>query len=529
MAETSGSLRLTPWPPSIRASPNADWQILYLTNDGLVGFRKVGGVEGTQLVPDLAVALPKPTDSGKSYTFQVRSGIRYSNGRFVQPEDFKHELERLFEVGGADSGADYSKIVGADRCTAGKPCDLSQRHRRRPHRHTVTFRLTAPDADFLAKLAQPVAFAVPAGTPARDVGVHPLPATGPYRTACLREKGEDCASRPQPLLPRVVDGRAAAGISGFDLVFVASAQRPTDPLRSVLWSGEPATSHSAVPSPRHRPRTTLERLSVRYPSQLHLNTEVHTAYFFLNTRVAPFDDVRVRRAVNIAFDRNCLRAAERPRVRPHLSVPASRHPGVPSHLPVRRGRRDGPRRSATSREELGHGRRPRDGLGLRGGRGSRAVHGVRPGLARVSGEAQGRGHGGNRFQDFFAYSAKVSDSRVGAQTGYIAFLGAWPSATDFLPSIVSCAGFVPAAPDTNSNLSEFCDRSIDAQMAHASAVQAQDPPAATLLWQQVERSLASQAPVRALLQRARRRLRLEARRQLPVQPDLGRIARASSG
>ena len=95
------------------------------------------------------------------------------------------------------------------------------------------------------------------------------------------------------------------------------------------------------------------------------------------------------------------------------------------------------------------------------------------------------GHGGNRFREFFAYSAKVSDSRVGAQTGYIAFLGAWPSATNFLPSIVSCAGFVPAAPETNSNLSEFCDRSIDAQMAHASAVQAQDPPAATLLWQQV--------------------------------------------
>jgi peptide/nickel transport system substrate-binding protein len=100
------------------------------------------------------------------------------------------------------------------------------------------------------------------------------------------------------------------------------------------------------------------------------------------------------------------------------------------------------------------------------------------------------GHGGNEFN---VYLARVSDSRVGAQTGYIAWLGAPPSATEFLPPIVSCAAFRPAA-NTNVNLSEFCDRSIDAQMARASAAQAQDPPSATLLWQQVERSLASQAP-----------------------------------
>ena len=73
--------------------------ILVLTNDGLVGFRKVGGIEGDQIVPDLAVAIPAPTDGGKTYTFQVRSGIHYSNGKLVQPDDFKRAVERLFEAG----------------------------------------------------------------------------------------------------------------------------------------------------------------------------------------------------------------------------------------------------------------------------------------------------------------------------------------------------------------------------------------------------------------------------------------------
>ena len=93
-----------------------------------------------------------------------------------------------------------------------------------------------------------------------------------------------------------------------------------------------------------------------------------------------------------------------------------------------------------------------------------------------------------------AYYAQVADSRVGAQTGYIGYFGVWPSPLFFLPPIVSCAAFVPASPAKTRNPSEFCDPSIDAQIAHASAVQAQDPPAATVLWQRVESALALQAP-----------------------------------
>ena len=104
------------------------------------------------------------------------------------------KLERLFEVGGAENGADYSKIVGADRCTAGKPCNLDSGIVVDRTAHTVTFHLTAPDPDFLAKLAQPGTFAVPAGTPARDVGVHPLPATGRTEPRSSGERRRLCVS-----------------------------------------------------------------------------------------------------------------------------------------------------------------------------------------------------------------------------------------------------------------------------------------------------------------------------------------------
>jgi YVTN family beta-propeller protein len=123
------------------------WSILTMTNDGLVAFRKVAGVEGTQIVPNLAVALPSPTDGGKTYTFEVRPGIRYSNGAPVQPDDFRRALERVFEVGSPVSGY-YAGIVGATRCTKGKRCNLARGIATDRTARTVTIRLTAPDADF---------------------------------------------------------------------------------------------------------------------------------------------------------------------------------------------------------------------------------------------------------------------------------------------------------------------------------------------------------------------------------------------
>ena len=73
----------------------------YMTNDGLTAFKRVGGSDGARVVPDLAISLPTPTDGGLTYTFQLRSGIRYSNGQPVRPEDFRRAIQRTFRLGRA--------------------------------------------------------------------------------------------------------------------------------------------------------------------------------------------------------------------------------------------------------------------------------------------------------------------------------------------------------------------------------------------------------------------------------------------
>src|SRR5262249_7601821 len=62
-----------------------EWQLLIDTHDGLVSFAKVGGVQGTKIVPDLATSVPKPTNGGKTYTFHIRRGIKFSNGQTLKP------------------------------------------------------------------------------------------------------------------------------------------------------------------------------------------------------------------------------------------------------------------------------------------------------------------------------------------------------------------------------------------------------------------------------------------------------------
>src|SRR5438552_3449549 len=109
--------------PAVAYSPGS-WAFLPMTNDGLVGFRRVGGPDGATIVPDLATSVPTPTDGGRTYTFQLRRRIEYSNGQPVRAADFRSSMERLFKV--HTPAPYYGEIVGGDACVK-EPvtCDLS--------------------------------------------------------------------------------------------------------------------------------------------------------------------------------------------------------------------------------------------------------------------------------------------------------------------------------------------------------------------------------------------------------------------
>src|SRR4051812_38455175 len=63
------------------------WQLFQVTHDGLLAFKKAGGDASFQVVPDLAEAIPQPTNGGRTWVFKLRQGIRFSNGKTVTATD----------------------------------------------------------------------------------------------------------------------------------------------------------------------------------------------------------------------------------------------------------------------------------------------------------------------------------------------------------------------------------------------------------------------------------------------------------
>ena len=262
--------------------------VLPVVYDGLVGFKRVGGTDGNTLVPDLASALPAPTGNGKTYTFRLREGIKFADGRELNASAVRASLERLIRAQTIDF---YEGIVGAPACRKQpKRCDLSKGVLTDDDTGIVTIRLRAPDPDFLYKLALPFASVVPPGTPATDKT--PLPGTGPYRIAEYKPKRR----------VRLVRNRHFKAWS-------KAAQPDGIPDEIVLELGGTADAQAtAVQRGRADflldfPSKRLREASIRYAAQLHVAPIAQTVYVALNTKRPPFDDPRARRAVAYAVDR----------------------------------------------------------------------------------------------------------------------------------------------------------------------------------------------------------------------------------
>jgi peptide/nickel transport system substrate-binding protein len=199
------------------AYPEPPFEFFEGTYDTLVTYQRVGGESGLQLVPDLALTMPTVTDSGKTYSFVLRAGLRYSDGRLVKPEDFRRALERALELDAA-SASYLSSIVGAASCRIGRPCNLDAGITISVPANAVTFHLTAPNPNFLYQLAIYFNAPVPPGIPDHDVGAHPVPSTGPY------------------MIGRYVPGREVVFVRNypstsdfFDLFFRCSSWKTADP------------------------------------------------------------------------------------------------------------------------------------------------------------------------------------------------------------------------------------------------------------------------------------------------------------
>jgi peptide/nickel transport system substrate-binding protein len=485
-----GTLRLALPADAVPYSPDQtqfagipQWQLLSLTNDGLVTYRRAGGLAGAELVPDLATAIPQPTDGGRTYTFRLRDGIRYSTGALVRPEDIRRGIERTMRSKNPYLTSQYAGIVGAKRCSP-HACDLHAGIVVDREAGTVRLHLTRPDPDFLYKLAFAMASAVPAG----KFGGKALPATGPYMTASFTPNRSWVLVRN----PRFHEWASDAQPAGFpDRIVLKAAPR----------NQVAALEHGAADVLLAPPLAGVDALARRYASQVHIDPAGATFALVVNTRVAPFDRLAVRKALNYAIDRNRIArlSGSSLTAQPTCQVLAPTLPGYRPYCPYTL---DPSRSGSWTAPDFAKAERLVAGSGTRGNKVTLLLTGPPPGAPTLQ-----VGRYVVSVLDRLGYQASLkvitnapavglgdlSDSSKRPQIGWFTWFQDRPTPSNFIEPLLTCRSFVPRSKD-NLNLAEFCNRRLDVQIAHASALQARDPAAAGELWSRIDHELVDRAP-----------------------------------
>ena len=466
------------------SSPN----IPGLEADGLVGYRRAGGAAGTILLPALASAVPRPTDGGLTYTFQLRSGLVYSTGVPVRATDFRRAIERSFQVAHPDSVFGplfYSAIMGAEQCepdgeTPVARCDLSAGIEADDANGIVTFHLSAPDPDFLPKLALPFAFPVPDGVPMNEIVDGTFPGTGPYIVGQVTETELRLVRNP-----RFTIFDAAVRPDGFpDEIVFALAGNPDLGTAEVdaLRIGMVERGEADLTSYRIGERTSPDLFAPikdRYPGQWKVGS-VWTTYVDMNTAVPPFDSVKARQAVNYAIDR--AQMADLTGGLPDAAITCQLlppgWPGYQPFCPYTRSPDEGGRWSAP---DLTTAQRLVDASGTRG-----AEVVVGPTFPGFDGQL-----------DYLASVLTDLGYRVSIEhaTDEAAIFDAWNSGRTQLsvvawgPDILAPSTFLTLLTCGGdwSGVGNFCDAEFDAAYHHALELQTTDRAAAMAEWAALDR------------------------------------------
>ncbi len=250
--------------------------------NGLVRFD-----ENLAIVPDIARSWDLSADQ-RTYTFHLRNNVLFSNGRKVQAEDVRYSFERvLTPATKAPLTWVLDKIEGADDFISGKAATVSGI--RVVNSHTLTLRLKKPFGPFLSLLAMVTASVVPREEVERlghDFGTHPQ-GSGPF---VLKEwkHGQDLTLEARK---NYYEGKSK--LSGIVYRVI-----PED-LTAVLEFETGRLDVLLIPSAEYRHFTT----DPAWNNLVFGKPGLNSYYLGLNCTRPPFNDLRVRQAVNMAIDR----------------------------------------------------------------------------------------------------------------------------------------------------------------------------------------------------------------------------------
>jgi peptide/nickel transport system substrate-binding protein len=455
------------------------WEVFANTSDQLLGYRRVGGLEGGTLVPDLATSRPLPTDGGRTYVFHLRPGIEYSTGKPLRASDFVRGFERGFRIG-SPYAFYYRGILGADACSR-KRCDLSRGIVADDRAGTVTFHLRTPDDEFLYKVALPAASPVPAGTPMDKALELGIPGTGPYMMQSYAHGHLVLVRNPHFRL-----WSAAAQPAGYPDRMEWTYNEALDAQLTAVEQGK-ADVMVAPPASRQN------EIATRYASQVRSLPVTQVYGIFLNTQVPPFSSLAARQAVAFAVDRSKSITSSFGGTVTCQILP----PGIPGYRPYCPYTKDPTQAGVWTGPDLPRALRLVHASGTYGAKVTfwtldRPL-GVVIGKLAVETLDQLGYKVTLKVLPHDKYWEHVNTVANRSQIGFIGWSQDYPAPSDFMGEL-TCAS-LSDAPGGNENQAEICDHKLDRSFGAALAGQATDSPqAANSNWANVDRMITDLSP-----------------------------------
>jgi peptide/nickel transport system substrate-binding protein len=275
------------------------WALLDTACARLMRYRDRPLPQGRELEPDVAAAPPVVSRDGRTWRFRLRTGFRFSNGSPVRADAFAHAIHRTMAPGVDSPAYVYTRaIVGAEDVHAGRAARASGVTARG---NTLTIRFTREVREFAAWTTMPFFCAVPPTLPPDPEGVRKFPGAGPYYIHEYRPNARVVIRRN-----RYYGGQRAHHVDGFHVDLSAgSPEEVLDRIESgrADWGYAPAHTHFAPG------RYLIGKYDLDV-ARFWVRPGLTTAMFILNSSRPLFrDNPKLRRAVNLALDRNAFKSS----------------------------------------------------------------------------------------------------------------------------------------------------------------------------------------------------------------------------
>lgn len=274
------------------------WTAMYNTYLPLLTYAHANGGEGGKVIPALAEDLPEVSNDGKTYTLTLRKGLKYSDGTPVKASDFAASVERLFKLNSSGSPF-YSSIVGAEDFAKTKKGGIAGIETD-DATGEIVIDLVEPRGTFTNELGLPFVALLPAGTPVKNLTSDPPPATGPYEIV-KSEPGRSWSYERNPQWAKVnAEAMPDLPDGNFDQIEISVVRNASTQVNEVE-RGKVNWMQTQIPADLYA--SVKDKFE---GTQFRVDHPINVYFFWMNTEQPPFDDLKVRQAVNYAVDTAAL-------------------------------------------------------------------------------------------------------------------------------------------------------------------------------------------------------------------------------